>query len=130
MKVAVVVALLLSFLTACTEGSGTETATERECVPQIRLKETTYVGAGYTEVRGTRFDTAVEAVCDDVGPSSRGSEFTEDSKQVAVWSLPGYSTDDVVAARFDEDSFAIFVADSMPRSEIDRVTSELSPSRG
>lgn len=130
MKVALVAVLLLSFPTACAEGRGLETRTERECVPQIRLDETTYVGAGYTEVRGTRFDTAVEADCDDQGPSPRGSEFTEESKQIAVWSLPGYSTDDLVLARFNENSFTIFVADSMPRSEIDRVVSELSPSRG
>jgi len=33
-------------------------------------------------------------------------------------------------ARFNEGSFTIFVADSMPRSEVDRVIGELSPSRG
>jgi len=55
--------------------------------------------------------------------------FTGHSEQTHVWSLPGYSTDDVVAARFNVDSFTIFVADSMPRGEIDRVVGELSSDR-
>ncbi len=130
MKVSLAAVLLLWTSTACAEGPTPDTATSQECTPQIRLNGITYIGAGYTEVRGTRFDTAVEADCDDLGPSPRGPEFTEDSKQVAVWSLPGYSTDDLVVARFNEDSFTIFVADSMPRSEVDRVIGELSPSRG
>jgi hypothetical protein len=128
MKIALAAVLLLCLSTACAEERAREAA--RECLPQIRLEGTTYIAAGYTQVRGTRFDAAVAADCDDVGPSPRGSGFTENSQQVAVWSLPGYSTDDVVAARFNEDSFTIFVADSMPRSEIDRVVGELSPSRG
>ena len=130
MKVAVAAVLLLWSATACAEEQAPEPATSRECVPQIRLDDTTYIAAGYTEVRGTRFGTAVEADCDDVGPSPQGSVFTENSEQVAVWSLRGYSTDDVVAARFNEDSFVIFVADSMPRGEIDRVVGELSSARG
>jgi hypothetical protein len=130
MKVAVAAVLLLCSSTACAEVRAPEAATSRECVPQIRLDDTTYIAAGYAEVRGTRFDTAVEADCDDIGPSPQGSEFTENSDQVAVWSFHGYSTSDVVAARFNEDSFIIFVADSMPRGEIDRVVGELSSARG
>lgn len=132
MKVAVAVVLLLWSSTACAEvtsGRVVEGAPERECVPKIRLNSTTYTAAGYTEIRGTRFDTADAADCDDEGPSPRGSVFTGHSEQTHVWSLPGYSTDDVVAARFSEDSFTIFVADSMPRGEIDRVVGELSSDR-
>lgn len=125
MKVAVAVVLLLWSSTACAEERVAEGAPERECVPKIRLNSTTYTAAGYTEIRGTRFDTADAADCDDEGPSPRGSVFTG-PEQTHVWSLPGYSTDDVVAARFSEDSFTIFVADSMPRGEIDRVVGELS----
>lgn len=130
MKVAIAAVLLLYSSTACAEERAPEVERSRECVPQIRLDDTTYIAAGYTEVRGARFDTAVAANCDDIGPSPQGSEFTENSEQVAVWSLRGYSTDDVVTARFDEDSFIIFVADSMPRGEIDRVVGELSSARG
>ena len=130
MKVAVAAALLVWSLTACAEERAPEARTERECVPRIRLDSTIYIAAGYTEKRGTRFNTADAADCDDEGPSPRGSVFTGHSEQVHVWSLPGYSTDEVVAARFNEDSFTIFVADSMPRGEIDRVVGELSPTRG
>ena len=129
MKVAVAAVLLLWSSTACADERVAEGAPERECVPKIRLNSTTYTAAGYTEIRGTLFDTADAADCDDEGPSSRGSVFTGHSEQTHVWSLPGYSTDDVVAARFNEDSFTIFVADSMPRGEIDRVVGELSSDR-
>ncbi len=103
--------------------------TPTECRPEIRLNGTTYFAAGYTELRGTRFAAAIAADCADVGPSP-GSEFTEDSEQVAVWSLPGYSTGDVVATRFDADSFIIFVSDATPSREVGRVVRELSPSEG
>ena len=130
MKVAVAAVLLLWSSTACAEERAPVAATARECLPEIRLDGVTYTAAGYTEIRGTRFDTADAADCDDRGPSPRGSVFTGHSEQVDVWSLPGYSTDEVVAARFNDDSFTIFVADSMPRGEIDRVVRELSPTRG
>lgn len=129
MKVVFAAVVLMWSATACAEEAAPEAAT-RECVPKIRLDGTTYTGAGYTEVHGTRFDTAIEADCDDQGASPRGSEFTETSEPVAVWSLPGYSTDDVVAVRFNDDMLGVFVADSIPRGEVDRVIEDLSPPRG
>jgi hypothetical protein len=56
--------------------------------------------------------------------------FSDNPEQVAVWSLPGYSTEEVVAVRFNEDLFTIFVADSLPRGDIDRLVRKLSPSPG
>jgi hypothetical protein len=88
MKVAVAAALLVWSLTACAEEPAPEAASERECVPKIRLDTTTYTAAGYTEMRGRRFDTAEAAVCADEGPDPQGSVFTGHSEQVHVWSFP------------------------------------------
>jgi hypothetical protein len=129
-KIASIAVLLLWSATACAQAPAPHASTARECVAQIRLHGTIYSGAGYTDVLGTQFSSADQADCEDVGPSPRWSVFSESPQQVAVWSLPGYSTEEVVAVRFNEDIFTIFVADSLPRGEIDRVVRELSSSPG
>jgi hypothetical protein len=128
-KIASVAVFLVWSSTACAQAPAPEDGAARECASQIRLRGTTYTGAGYTEVRGTQFSSADQADCEDVGPSPRGPVFSERSEQVAVWALPGYSTEEVVTVRFNEDSFTIFVADSVPRGEIDRIVRELSSSQ-
>jgi len=47
-----------------------------------------------------------------------------------VWSLAQYAPEEVLAVRFDEDSFAVFVADSVPRQESERIIRELSKPEG
>jgi hypothetical protein len=125
-KIASVAVLLLWSLTACAQAPAPTASPARECAAQIRLEGSTYTGAGYTDMRGTQFSSADQADCEDVGPSPRWSVFSDNPEQVAVWSLPGYSTEEVVAVRFNEDLFTIFVADSLPRGEIDRLVRELS----
>lgn len=46
----------------------------------------------------------------------------------SLWSFEVYSTDKVVGVRFDSDSYAVFVAESVPRTESDQIFEELHPS--
>lgn len=132
MRTALGAALALLILASCAneKGSDVQGSQPQECTPRIRLADKVYVAAGYTDTRGQRFSTAQQATCEDTSSDSRGSVFAEDPEEVAVWSLPGYDTVDVLATRFGGNSFEVYVSDSMPRQEIDRIVRRLSDEPG
>jgi hypothetical protein len=45
---------------------------------------------------------------------------------VAVWTFAGYAPDQVLGVRLGQDSFVVFIAESVPRHQGDRIFSELS----
>lgn len=130
MKAAFAAAAILVAVVGCSGNSTAEGQAAQECTPQVRLNGVVYNGAGYTDRDATRFATAEEADCDDVGPSPQGSVFSEDSGRVTVWSFTGYAPDEVLGVRFDEDSLSVFVADSVVRREVDRIVEDLSQPEG
>jgi hypothetical protein len=85
-----------------------------------------YSGHGYTDQEATSLGAADEAVCHDVGRDAPGSVFPDDPHQVAVWTFAGYPPDQVLGVRFGQDSFVVFIAESVPRPQADRILSELS----
>lgn len=66
------------------------------------------------------------AECHDVGENPEGSVFMDDPRQVAVWSFHGYPLEQVLGVRRDENSYEVFVAESVPRADVDRIVGELS----
>ena len=125
--VAVAVAFLLA---GCASGTkAPEGSAQYECTSQIRSHGVIYSGYGYTDREATRLETADEVVCHDVGRDAPGSVFPDDPQQVAVWTFAGYPSDQVLGVRFGQDSFAVFIAESLPRPQGDRILSELSEKR-
>jgi Family of unknown function (DUF6281) len=122
--VAVTVAFLVAGCASSTKAR--EGSAAYECTTQIRLHGVIYSGYGYTDQEATRLGTADEAVCHDVGRDAPGSVFPDDPRQVAVWTFAGYAPDQVLGVRFGQDSFAVLIADSVPRHQADRILSELS----
>jgi hypothetical protein len=45
---------------------------------------------------------------------------------VAVWTFAGYASDQVLGVRLGQESFVVFIAESVPRDQADRILSELS----
>ena len=130
MKAAVVtVSLTLSFiLSGCSADGSTPTASD--CSAQIRVDGNVYTSYGYTDRKASRHSAAEAADCHDVGEDSAGSVFPEHPRHVATWSFRGYPPKSVLGVRFDKDSFAVFVADSAPVAERERIFRELAkPSR-
>lgn len=131
MRVAAACALaaLTVALAGCAGDRPDEARSPQECTPQIRMGSVVYSGYAYTDRHATEFATAEEADCHDMGPSAQGSVFPDHPRQVVVWSFRGYAPEKVLGVRFDKDSFAVFVAESVPRLDIDRITGELSQTR-
>jgi hypothetical protein len=122
--VAITVAFMLAGCASSTkapEGSATY-----ECTSQIRSHGVIYSGYGYTDQEATSLGTADEAVCHDVGQDAPGSVFPHDPHQVDVWTFAGYAPDQVLGVRFGPNSFVVFIAESVPRHQADRILSELS----
>jgi hypothetical protein len=111
-------------------GTGESTAAA-DCANQVRVEGVVYTSHGYTDAPGTKLGTADWAECWDVGSPGReplGSVFPEDPRQVTTWSFEGYSSDQVLGVRNGNNPpFAVFVADSVPRAERERIFRELSP---
>jgi hypothetical protein len=84
-----------------------------------------YSGYGYTDHRATKFARADEADCHDVGRDPAGSVFPDSPRQVDVWTFDDYSSEQVVGVRFDDDTFSVFIAQSVPRVEAERIEREL-----
>jgi Family of unknown function (DUF6281) len=124
---AATVACLLAGCASSTKvPEGSEGSAAYECTSQIRSHGVIYSGYGYTDQEATSLGTADEAVCHDVGQDAPGSVFPDDPHQVAVWTFAGYASDQVLGVRFGQDSFVIFIAESVPRHQADRIFSELS----
>ena len=121
---AATVAFLLAGCASSTKAP--EGSVAYECTSQIRSHGVIYSGYGYSEQEATSLGTADEAVCHDVGRNAPGSVFPDDPHQVEVWTFAGYAPDQVLGVRFGPDSFVVFIAESVPRHQGDRILSELS----
>lgn len=109
----------------CAGGEPCEAASAADCAPHIRVDGVTYTSHGYTERRAVEHGRADDADCHDVGCNAAGSVFPDDPWQVTTWTFRGYPPDEVLGVRFAKDSFAVFIVDSLPRRERDRLLREL-----
>jgi hypothetical protein len=134
MKAAVVtVAVTLAFVvTGCAGNGGSQTAgnggsqTSSDCSAQVRADGIVYTSHGYTERSATKHSSAEEADCEDVGPDAAGSVFPESPRHVTTWTFANYPPAKVLGVRSgNKDSFAVFVADSVPPDERDRIYEDL-----
>lgn len=126
MRVATVaISLTLSFIVSGCSRDG-RSQTESDCSAQVRADGIVYTSYGYTERKANRHSVADRADCDDVGEDATGSVFPEHPQQVTTWSFRGYPPEEVVGVRFDKNSFAVFVADSVPDAERQRIYRDLS----
>lgn len=111
-------------VTGCSGDDGSQATAD--CSARVRADDIVYTSYGFTERNATKHSVAEQADCDDVGKDAAGSVFSgKDSKQVTTWSFPGYPPEEVVGVRFDKDSLAVFVADSVPNAERERIFKEL-----
>ena len=111
-------------VTGCDAGQAARSAAD--CVSRVRLDGRAYSGYGYTDHAATELAKADVAECHDLGEEPEGSVFTDDPRQVPVWSIRGYPPEQVVGVRRDENSYEVFVAESVPRADVDRIVEELS----
>ena len=102
--------------------------TEADCSSQVRFQGVKYTSYGYTDRDATRHAVVDKAECHDEGKDAPGSVFPENPKRVAAWRFEGYAPNQVLGVRFDEDRFAVHVADSVPRSESERIFKALAKS--
>ena len=121
--VAVVAALLLA---GCGGASAPESSADYECVLTIRWQGAVYTGYGYTDREATRrLGEADRADCRDVGRETPVSDFPSNPDQVVVWTFAGHAESRVLGVPFDEGAFTVFIAESVPRSEGERILGEL-----
>jgi len=123
-RVAAGCALALGALAGCAASECRQAAAD--CQNQVRIDGRVYTGWGFTQLDATRFTLADRAECHDTGTCPVGSVFPDDPRQVTVWSFDGYPTATVVGVRSYEGSFEVFVADSVPRADRDRILRELT----
>lgn len=124
MRIAVVaVSLAFAFTVSGCSAGGSQTS--GDCSAQVRADGIVYTSHGYTERKASRHSVADQADCDDVGEDAAGSVFGEHPQQVTTWAFRGYPPEDVVGVRLDKYSFAVFVADSVPDAERERIYRDL-----
>lgn len=125
MSIAVVaITLTLAFIVSgCSVDGGSQTSSD--CSAQVRANGVVYASHGYTERTATRHSVADQADCEDVGEDAAGSVFPEHPQQVTTWSFRGYPPEEVVGVRSGKKSFAVFVADSVPDAERERIYRDL-----
>ena len=120
----VAISLTLSFAVAGCSGDGGR-QTSGDCQAQVRADGIVYTSYGYTERNARKHAVAERADCHDVGKDAAGSVFPEKPQHVTTWSFRGYPPEEVVGARFDKDTFAVFIADSVPDAARKRIYREL-----
>ncbi len=123
-------ALLVTLLLISGCGTDGEDEGTADCSAQVRLDGTVYTSHGFTSPdydasRATRIGDAEVADCHDVGEHAAGSVFTDDPREVAVWAFEGYRDDEVVGVRTDG-TFAVYVAETVPAKDRDRIFEELA----
>lgn len=111
-------------MTGCAGSGGSQTSSD--CSAQVRADGIVYTSYGHTEREASRHSVADRAECHDVGENAAGSVFPEHPEHVATWSFRGYPPEEVLGVRFDTDSFAVFVADSVPDAERANIFRELA----
>ena len=124
-----IAALTMMIAAAGCAGGATSQAgrtTTADCTQQIRFQGIVYSGYGHTDEEATELGTADAAECHDVGPNAAGSVFEDNARQVTIWSFDRYPTDEVVGVEFDEDTFAVFVAEGVPSGRTEQIVRELT----
>jgi translation initiation factor 2B subunit (eIF-2B alpha/beta/delta family) len=90
------------------------------------VDRTVYTSYGYTERKAAKHSTAEVADCEDAGQDAAGSVFPKSPRRVTTWAFSEYPPAKVVGVRSDKGSFAVFVADSVPAREGERIYEELA----
>ncbi len=119
-------AALAALTTTAAGCAGDQRVGSADCTSQIRLDGETYSGYGSSNHSATEHAVADEAECHDVGADAAGSVFPDDARSVSVSTFDGYAPGDVLGVRFDENTFTVFMADSLSPDERDRVLEELA----
>jgi hypothetical protein len=122
---AVTVFLTLPFIVSGCSAKGSP-ETSSDCAAQVRAEGIVYTSHGHTDRGATKHSFAEAAECHDVGEDAAGSVFPTHPRQVITWSFRGYPPEEVVGVRVDQDSFAVFVADSVRLAERERIWRELA----
>jgi hypothetical protein len=128
MNSCVVAAAVTTLVTGCAAETSTGQAAA-DCTNQVRLDGRVYSSYAYTDRSAQRYGQAEQAECHDTGDNPAGSVFPDEPSMVTVWSFDGYPPEDALGVRFDEGSFAVYVADSVPRKDERRIYRELNPQR-
>ena len=127
MKAVVVTGAVTFFfvVTGCSGNGGSETSSD--CQAQVRADGIVYTSYGHTDHSATKFSSAEEADCEDVGADPAGSVFPESPRTVTTWRFADYPPGQVVGVRSgNTDSFAVFVADSVPPEARERIYEDLA----
>jgi hypothetical protein len=85
-----------------------------------------YTSNGTSERRASRYASAERANCEDVGEAAAGSVFPADPSHVTTWAFDGYPPAKVLGVRYGKDSFGVFIADSVPADERERMYAGLA----
>jgi hypothetical protein len=109
----------------CAGAGSQEPAVAADCSARVRLDGRVYDEGGFTDRSASRLGVAEEAACYDVGENPPGSGFLDHPRQVTVWSFPGLAPEEVLGVRVDEETFRVFVVESLPRADADRIVREL-----
>lgn len=106
--------LLGAVVSGCSEDSDPDPrAGAGDCTLQLRVEGAVFTSYGYTKRPATKHASAERAACDDTG-------------SVETWTFAGYPPEKVLGTRFEPaDSYAVYVADSVPAAERDRIFEEL-----
>ena len=100
--------------------------TTADCSNQVRFDGTVYTGYAFTDREATEVGVADKAECLDVVEDAQGPVFGDDPEQVDVSSFEGYSPDEVVGVRFDDQRYEVYFADSLSSIDIERIAAELT----
>lgn len=106
--------------------SGSDPQTSADCAAQVRVNGVVYTSYGITDRRAKKHSTAEQADCQDVGQDATGSVFPEQPHHVTTWEFPGYSPAKVLGVRYGDDSFGVFLAESLGPDERERVYADLT----
>ena len=126
MKPAVVaVAVTFAFVvTGCVGKGGSQVS--GDCAAKVRADGIVYTSNGYTDRSATKHSSAEEADGEDLGSRAAGSVFPVSPRHVTTWTFADYPSPKVLGVRSSStDLFAIFVADSVPPEERDRIYEDL-----
>ena len=97
-----------------------------DCQGQIRVDGATFTSYGSAQRDATAHGTADQAECDDTGQDpGGGSVFPDNPQQVETWRFDGYPPAEVLGVRVGGSGFEVYVADSLPDHERDRILEEL-----
>ena len=100
--------------------------TSADCAAQVRADDVVYTSNGMTERQASRYGSAEQADCEDVGEDPAGSVFPDNPDKVTTWTFDGYPPAKVLGVRYDRGFLGVFIADSVPAEEAERLYAELA----